>query len=767
MNSVRTPDPVTLRRRSSWLDLMIDGVVAAAYTIGLADAIYTFRGLAGSLWLTVFSALAAVLLLVLLSRHWWIIPAAVGLPGLLAVFILWRLDRLSDVWGAIADYAGWATGWLLVGAPDPAEPYWLPLLRLLLLLPIAAAAFALVRKVTWLPLYGGLIVLIYIPLLIWYPTAVPALLFSLGGFILMLPRRFLIQLRLERPQDTLLPRAPLQLLAIPAVIAGLLLAQLMVPSDTLRWRLPALANPINDIGDLWQTKFGKIRAHDLFSIGPIGFQPAGSRLGGPVNLSKRGYLWVTADRPMLLKGNTSSIYDGSSWTSPTQRSYRLESGIWWQFRNDAFDQGLPGGAAGRRFLSRYGKSLKLDIETQTPWQNTLFAAGRVQTVNLADKLNYAPYFAGDGTLFVWRGMPTRYRYTIETLLLDRKAEGFDTALLDIEAEASADVDRNWDQVCRDYLQLPGDLPKSVAETAKNAAAAATTPYGRAVLLEDYFKTGFTYSLTPEFPPAGTDFVAYFLEHRTGYCVYYATALAVMARTLGIPSRYVEGFATQLADSSKPASSLWQATGQTAHAWVELYFKGIGWITFDPTPAGYTEINSNPNPVISPSMGPTGFPNLPTPTPGQPPNNGQGAGLGWLLALFALILAIFGYLSYAQYRNGRRFDVERIRRRHPHLSDQLLYYYQEILKQLSVLNIVPETGDTLVQFAGQAERYLRLEGLPVPEILWPVSRWFYGAKQPTAEEVERLALLCERVEKRLRSNLSAPAYFIRRILGITR
>ena len=97
-----------------------------------------------------------------------------------------------------------------------------------------------------------------------------------------------------------------------------------------------------------------------------------------------------------------------------------------------------------------------------------------------------------------------------------------------------------------------------------------------LLAEEY-----TYSWTPPVVPEGGDFVTYFLkESRTGYCVHFATAATMLLRAAGIPARYAEGFAVPTGQGS------WvDVPDYNAHAWVEVYWGGIGWIPIDMTPAG--------------------------------------------------------------------------------------------------------------------------------------------------------------------------------------
>ncbi|MFJ3301786.1 DUF3488 and DUF4129 domain-containing transglutaminase family protein [Streptomyces sp. NPDC086549] len=133
---------------------------------------------------------------------------------------------------------------------------------------------------------------------------------------------------------------------------------------------------------------------------------------------------------------------------------------------------------------------------------------------------------------------------------------------------------------RDYTEVPSSLPSVVAKTAKEVTAGATSHYGQAVKLQNYFAVtgGFQYDTQVEVG-RGRNAIANFLEKKQGFCVHFSFAMAAMARTLGIPARVAVGFApgTPQADGSVSVGL------KDAHAWPELYFEGVGWTRFEPTP----------------------------------------------------------------------------------------------------------------------------------------------------------------------------------------
>ncbi len=133
---------------------------------------------------------------------------------------------------------------------------------------------------------------------------------------------------------------------------------------------------------------------------------------------------------------------------------------------------------------------------------------------------------------------------------------------------------------REYTQVPSSLPAVVRQTARQVTQGSANPYEEAVKLQDWFATtgGFTYD-TQVAEGSGPDAIARFLHDKRGFCVHFAFSMAAMARTLGIPARVDVGFVpgTLSGDS-------WSVGLKDAHAWPELYFQGVGWTRFEPTPS---------------------------------------------------------------------------------------------------------------------------------------------------------------------------------------
>lgn len=234
----------------------------------------------------------------------------------------------------------------------------------------------------------------------------------------------------------------------------------------------------------------------------------------------------------------------------------------------------------------------------------------------------------------------------------------------------------------------------VRSVARRVAGDAATPYAAVNRIEAYLRANYAYDEQPPFPtslpadwPAGEPtgdppLVDFLLNSRRGFCQHFAGSMAVMLRTLGIPTRVAVGYTGGRYDST---AERWKVLDRDAHSWVEVWFPRYGWLPFDPTPG-----RSAPNPasVSSPDYAPTrleidlggiadaavdppvpsGDAPAPTPAPATPEaaapaqDAGGGGGPGWRWALLALPLPL-GVAPARRWRRrlrGRRGGDERSR-----------------------------------------------------------------------------------------------------------
>jgi transglutaminase-like putative cysteine protease len=203
--------------------------------------------------------------------------------------------------------------------------------------------------------------------------------------------------------------------------------------------------------------------------------------------------------------------------------------------------------------------------------------------------------------------------------------------------------------------------RAVWDTARRITRSATTPYEATLALERWFRSagGFVYDEEPPRASGAPPLADFVLRGKRGYCQHFAGSMTLMLRTLGIPARVAVGFT-----SGSLRDGVWTVTDHDAHAWVEVWFDGWGWLPFDPTPGRgafsqtYTVASNSADAVIR--LG--GRPFVPQDvTPAGPGQVGGGAGEGgsvWPLAVLGGIVGCLASLGLVKslrrrwrYRSG--------------------------------------------------------------------------------------------------------------------
>ena len=312
----------------------------------------------------------------------------------------------------------------------------------------------------------------------------------------------------------------------------------------------------------------------LFLILPrtLGVSMGGLRPGHPVgfndevDLGLGGFL-QPSDTPVmrvdLLAGDTLAglrwrglalqHFDGVRWSNPEAKYKEVDS------QSGAYAlQGVQRRAPDARKIE-YG------VTIEPLRAGALFLAGLIETV----RGSFSRLIVNQtDSLFVDQHSPQPLRYQVTAWISDRRSH------------QPANVVELFSPKFRgNYLQLPEVDPR-VKELARQVTSGARRPLRKAELLEQYLVREFGYSL--ELPSEGGDdpLAHFLLERGEGHCEFFASAMAVMLRTLGIPSRVAVGFAGGVYN---PISDLQVIRTSDAHAWVEAYIPRYGWLTFDPTP----------------------------------------------------------------------------------------------------------------------------------------------------------------------------------------
>lgn len=286
---------------------------------------------------------------------------------------------------------------------------------------------------------------------------------------------------------------------------------------------------------------------------------------------------------------TLDTYDGENWL-PGSQSWAKQGATRWE-REDLAFQGptVPVAArvqvAGLResvlptlyapyalrsdenliregFRVREDGSLGIDLRTNPGWEYEIEANVPLPDINYLASTGgtLSPIFAQAADAGVFGGAATRPQF------LDRPED------------------------ISEYLELPEDTPTEVRTLARTVTEEGTTTFEKSLILEAWLsdRGTFTYDTDVDTGHSSLDLAEWLLDaesnnYRTGYCEQFATAMGVMARTLGIPSRVVLGFTPGDVQQQADGTDVIVVRERNAHAWVELWMNGQGWVRFDPTP----------------------------------------------------------------------------------------------------------------------------------------------------------------------------------------
>jgi transglutaminase-like putative cysteine protease len=243
---------------------------------------------------------------------------------------------------------------------------------------------------------------------------------------------------------------------------------------------------------------------------------------------------------------------------------------------------------------------------------------------------------------------------------------------------------------------------ALLEEIRTVADEPDNPYDLALAMQQYLRSSaFDYETNlSEIACDGLSVAECFARERVGFCQQYATTMAVLLRMAGIPSRYVSGFlpGQRTGDAERIAFG-------SAHAWVEAYFPGYGWVIFDPTGGGLSgqaeplppgEVIESPPPSTAPAPGASG----PAPTrrpfdepPGGPAVTGNGAppvsteSAGLLIAVTLLLVVIVGGVAFVAWQRGPRGDLTPDRA------------YGALTRMAGRLGFAPRPTQTVYEYAG--------------------------------------------------------------------
>ncbi|WP_167041536.1 DUF3488 and transglutaminase-like domain-containing protein [Salinibacterium sp. ZJ454] len=195
----------------------------------------------------------------------------------------------------------------------------------------------------------------------------------------------------------------------------------------------------------------------------------------------------------------------------------------------------------------------------------------------------------DGLVGDWFWEPDGLSIRADNTYIRWQEYTVESAWLRPTAEQLRAVGQRVPEPVQQYTHLPVDVADNIRAATDEVTGGLSTAYEKAIALQDYFRNGdFDYSedapVEDGYDGDGLAVISKFLEVRKGYCVHFASSMAVMARLAGIPARVAVGFLPGVVETDEQTrEDYYLVTSHDMHAWPELFFEGVGWVPFEPTP----------------------------------------------------------------------------------------------------------------------------------------------------------------------------------------
>ncbi|MFD2706902.1 transglutaminase TgpA family protein [Salibacterium lacus] len=295
------------------------------------------------------------------------------------------------------------------------------------------------------------------------------------------------------------------------------------------------------------------------TVQKIGYGENDEQLGGGFEMDETPVFTASGGEVGYWRGESKNVYTGSGWVSDTPERPSSTSG----FYDDSVETAqqnvtvqIAQEHAGSFDFAFYPGSLQnIDVPNGDVSLEVDRHTGRASTMSGGEPVT-----------------PRRYELTY----------GYP----EFSVEQMQSASTNDPQYIEDYyLGLPDDLPSSIQEQTEEMTSGENNRYDKVRAVERYLNSPeFTYDTSNiAVPEQGQDYVEQFLfDTQRGYCDNFSTSMAVMLRTVGIPTRWVKGFTKGSESQAGENSTVYEVTSANAHSWVEVYFPGTGWVPFEPT-----------------------------------------------------------------------------------------------------------------------------------------------------------------------------------------
>lgn len=585
-------------------------------------------------------------------------------------------------------------------------------------------------------------------------------------------------------------------LAPVCLIMSILIFILPAPGKPLSWNgVIRLVEKVQEGGSILLTKLEYFldASGSIFSLSEAGYTDEEAELGGEVSSSNKTSMIVSTKNKSTasayLAGSISDVYTGRGWSKNKENLELSENSFNYDFYNLvlAMAKEVEAGVD----ISNLIKPRELHIKFHNIRTRSIFMPIKSYQLDIKNNTKYEE--TPQGSLILKKAKSSGMEYDLKyyemnlahplfmemlinnnSLVKPREAT-IHTVLEEVFHYSNMSEWVTGETIYRElrlleediqlkFTKLPNDLPDKVKSLAEGLTRNASSDYEKLKILEQYLNT-FPYNTDVHKTPKGEDFVDFFLfQQKEGYCTYFASAMGVMARCLNIPTRYVEGFVLNYEDVLEDDNYIVKSSN--AHAWVEAYIKGVGWIPFEPTPGFYSRrytkwkeyktnsINESNTPLIMPQI-PDAYENY-----GHIEENvlksKQKHLLGdrqFLMKVLVVILTsvVLGvlvfFLSYIialrRYKNIYQKAED---------NERFMMNYKKILRYLYMEGYKLSKEETMVTFTERVGKHYNLKCLSFAELGVLFIKVRYGEKVLTNDEYKSVANLKTEYEQYLKEKI---------------
>ncbi len=530
-----------------------------------------------------------------------------------------------------------------------------------------------------------------------------------------------------------------------------------------------------------------------FSLVSTGFQPNRDSIGGDVAIDERLVMNVKADRRLYLKGSIRDYYTGNNWISTRVKEFAIKDPRIDGYVTDSYYSSKPMFFALLKYLQVDPRKFKqlydevfitgeVEIAHVNLRTNTLFYPDNL--VELLDISDYSELLMNSNGEFYFPGRRRNdHVYKSDYRIIDRSNPVTEEILKQstrMENAGIATENKNiiekYDEVYEKYT-VTDNVSLLVRNLAREITEDSDNRYDKTVAIEQYLSQQYTYTLTPGYTPADRDFVEHFLfESQKGYCTYYASAMTVMVRSLGIPARYVEGFVMPIRSGE---DGIYRVTTKLSHAWVEVFFDGFGWVRFEPTSPYQQIFHATPEELqrnagehyyqeydmydeyMRHLMGEMDLYGLDDfefdPSKVEQEEQLPQQTFMWNYILLALLSTLIAVVSIVFIR--RVLFVYWIKKyRDKEATQSVLRYYGDIVKLMSFYNCPVKTGDTPLEHAALVDKWFVSRGDDFTAITQLYIKAQYGKKILTEEEKNKVIHFYDNVINDLKHYLNKGYFY---------